>query len=170
MQEKIRGEQEINSFNQSDSLSLPSRSQEIRLNKQNYEFNKEETPETTARLVSFIQLQTNKHGSPVRSYNNSVMMRKPSPSSPSPVQEAVVLDGSQHEQEGYMSFHPPNLSSSQKNDLENLQSPNDEFYTTMQRRLKHFVQPTLNPIFTDVRFLAEFYQTSQLSSIGYLEC
>lgn len=115
-------------------------------------------------------MKTNKHGSPLRSYNNSVIKRKASPSSPSPVQEALGFDGSHYENDAYMSFNPPNLSSSEKRDLENLQSPNDEFYTTMQRRLKHFVHPTLNPVFTDVRFLAEFYQTSQLSSIGYLDC
>ena len=54
MQAKIREEDEIESYNQSESHSLPSMSLEIHLHKQNFEFNKEETPETTARLISFI--------------------------------------------------------------------------------------------------------------------
>ena len=64
------------------------------------------------------------------------MMRKATLSSPSPAKESVVLGASLQEQEGYMSFQPSSLK---KVDLENLQSPNDEFYTTMQRRLKNFV-------------------------------
>ena len=54
MQAKIREEDDIDSYNQSDSPSLQKRSQENRLRNQNFEFNKEETPETTARLISII--------------------------------------------------------------------------------------------------------------------
>ena len=54
MQAKIREEDDIDSYNQSDCLSLQNRSQENRLRNQNFEFNKEETPETTARLISII--------------------------------------------------------------------------------------------------------------------
>ena len=54
MQAKIREEEESDSYNRSDSLSIPNRSQENRLHNQNFEFNKEETPETTARLISII--------------------------------------------------------------------------------------------------------------------
>ena len=54
MQAKIREEDDTDSYNQSDSPSLQKRSQENRLRNQNFEFNKEETPETTARLISII--------------------------------------------------------------------------------------------------------------------